>query len=110
MRRALGLLDPQSGERVADMFCGLGNFTLLIARSGACVVGVEGSPERVRRAAENAAANGLDDLVEYRVANLFEATVETLAALGRFNKMLMAASPDCMRYRRYAAAHRCRVP
>jgi 23S rRNA (uracil1939-C5)-methyltransferase len=89
VRRALSLLDPQPGERVADMFCGLGNFTLPIARSGACVIGVEGSPELVRRATENAAANGLDGLAEYRVANLFEATPETLAALGRFDKMLI---------------------
>ena len=89
VRRALSLLDPQPGERVADMFCGLGNFTLPIARSGACVMGVEGSPELVRRATENAAANGLDGLAEYRVANLFEATTETLAALGRFDKMLI---------------------
>jgi 23S rRNA (uracil1939-C5)-methyltransferase len=89
VRRALSLLDPQPGERVADMFCGLGNFTLPIARSGACVMGVEGSPELVRRATENAAANGLDGLAEYRVANLFEATAETLAALGRFDKMLI---------------------
>jgi 23S rRNA (uracil1939-C5)-methyltransferase len=89
VRRALRLLDPQPGERVADMFCGLGNFTLPIARSGACVMGVEGSPELVRRATENAAANGLDGLAEYRVANLFEATAETLAALGCFDKMLI---------------------
>ena len=40
VRRALTLLDPQPGERVADMFCGLGNFTLPIARSGARVVGI----------------------------------------------------------------------
>jgi 23S rRNA (uracil1939-C5)-methyltransferase len=83
------LLAPQPGERIADMFCGLGNFTLPIARAGARVVGVEGSPELVRRATENALANGLDDLAEYRVANLFETTPETLAALGRFDRMLI---------------------
>jgi len=69
VRRALALLDPQAGERIADMFCGLGNFTLPIARSGARVLGVEGSAELVRRATENAAANGLDILAEYRLAN-----------------------------------------
>ncbi len=89
VRRALALLDPQPDERIADMFCGLGNFTLPIARSGARVVGIEGSADLVRRAAENAAANGLDAQVEYGVANLFEATTETLAALGRFDKMLI---------------------
>jgi 23S rRNA (uracil1939-C5)-methyltransferase len=39
----LGFLDPQPGERIADMFCGIGNFTLPIARSGAKVHGMEGS-------------------------------------------------------------------
>ena len=89
VRRALALLDPQRDERIADMFCGLGNFTLPIARSGAQVVGIEGSAGLVRRAAENAAANGLQGRVEYGVANLFEASPKTLAALGHFDKMLI---------------------
>ncbi len=89
VRRAMSLLDPQPGERIADMFCGLGNFTLPMARLGAQVLGVEGSAELVRRAGENAAANGLSQQVEYGVANLFEATPETLAAIGHFDKMLI---------------------
>jgi 23S rRNA (uracil1939-C5)-methyltransferase len=94
VRRAMNLLAPQAGERVADMFCGLGNFTLPIARSGASVVGIEGSVELVCRAAENAAANGLAGRVEYAVANLFEATPETVAALGYFDKMLIDPPRD----------------
>lgn len=94
VRRAMALLAPQAGERIADMFCGLGNFTLPIARSGATVVGVEGSIDLVRRAAENAAANGLAQQVEYRVANLFEATPDTLTALGHFDKMLIDPPRD----------------
>ena len=43
VRRALRLLAPQPGERIADLFCGLGNFALPIARSGAQVLGIEGS-------------------------------------------------------------------
>lgn len=89
VRRALGLLDPQPGERIADMFCGLGNFTLPIARSGAQVVGVEGSPALVKRGRESAMANGLGDRVEFGVANLFECTEESLAKLGHFDKMLI---------------------
>ena len=89
VRRAMALLDPRPGERIADMFCGLGNFTLPIARLGAQVVGVEGSRDLVRRAGENAAANGLAEKVEYGVANLFEATPASLAALGHFDKMLI---------------------
>lgn len=89
VRRALYLLDAQPGERVADLFCGLGNFTLPIARSGASVVGVEGSSALVRRGRENAVLNGLGDSVEFAVANLFECTPESLAALGRVDKMLI---------------------
>lgn len=89
VRRSLRLLDPQPGERIADMFCGLGNFTLPIARSGAMVLGVEGSEGLVRRGRENAAANGLADRVEFGVANLFECTEVSLAALGSFDKMLI---------------------
>ena len=89
VRRALALLAPQRGERIADMFCGLGNFTLPIARSGAQVVGIEGSAELVRRAAENAAHNGLAGQVEYAESNLFTMTPEALAALGFFDRMLI---------------------
>jgi 23S rRNA (uracil1939-C5)-methyltransferase len=89
VRRSLRLLDPQPGERIADMFCGLGNFTLPIARSGATVIGVEGSEGLVQRGRESAAANGLADRVEFCVANLFECSDASLAALGHFNKMLI---------------------
>ena len=89
VRRALYLLDAQPGERVADLFCGLGNFTLPIARSGATVVGVEGSPALVERGRENAVVNGLADKVEFAAANLFECTPESLAALGHVDKMLI---------------------
>lgn len=89
VRRALRLLDPQPGERIADMFCGLGNFTLPIARSGAQVVGIEGSPALVERGRQSARSNGLADRVEFGVANLFECTPESLARLGRFDKMLI---------------------
>ncbi|HTH94790.1 MAG TPA: 23S rRNA (uracil(1939)-C(5))-methyltransferase RlmD [Rhodocyclaceae bacterium] len=89
LRRALKLLDPQPGERVADMFCGLGNFTLPIARTGATVVGVEGAKALVDRALENAKLNGLDEHTEFGVSNLFEATEESIAALGHFDRMLI---------------------
>ncbi|MEY3201874.1 MAG: rRNA ((1939)-C(5))-methyltransferase RlmD [Pseudomonadota bacterium] len=89
IRRAMRLLDPKPHERVADMFCGLGNFTLPIARLGAEVLGVEGSRALLDRAAENAAANGLAARCTYTEANLFEITPESLAAMGRFDKMLI---------------------
>jgi len=56
---ALGLLDPQPTDRVLDLFCGLGNFTLPLARRVGEVVGVEGEAGLVARARENAERNGL---------------------------------------------------
>lgn len=61
-RLACDLLDLQSGERVLDLFCGLGNFSLPLARrvgETGKVVGVEGSAEMTERAKMNAAANGI---------------------------------------------------
>lgn len=89
VRRALGLLAVRPGETVADMFCGLGNFTLPLARLGAQVVGVEGSAPLIARARENAVANGLDGRIAYHVANLFEVTPGQLAGWGRFGRMLI---------------------
>lgn len=94
MRRAMQLLDPQPGERIADLFCGLGNFSLPIARSGARVMGIEGSDTLVTRASENARANGLEANSEFHAANLFEVTDDSLAALGTFDKMLIDPPRD----------------
>ena len=58
---ALGLLDAQPNERVLDLFCGLGNFTLPLARSVREVVGVEGDVGLVKRAQANALHNGIDN-------------------------------------------------
>ena len=59
---AIDLLDLKPGERVLDLFCGLGNFSLPLARQvgdTGFVIGVEGSSEMTQRAKMNAAANGL---------------------------------------------------
>ena len=89
VRRALALLDPRPNDRIADFFCGIGNFTLPIARRGADVVGIEGSAALVQRAADNAAANGLATRATFRVADLFAATPESLEALGPLDKILV---------------------
>src|SRR4030095_2140541 len=52
--KALQLLDPQPGERIADLFCGLGNFSLPLAARGAQVIGFEGASDLVGRARKNA--------------------------------------------------------
>jgi 23S rRNA (uracil1939-C5)-methyltransferase len=89
VRRAITLLDPQPGERIADFYCGLGNFTLPIAKRGADVVGVEGSAALVRRAQQNAERNGLAGRATFVVANLFAATPESVEALGALDKILI---------------------
>ena len=94
VRRAIMLLAPQPGERIADFFCGLGNFTLPIARRGAFAVGVEGAASLVKRAAENAVRNGLADRTQFLTANLFAATPETVAALGPLNRALIDPPRD----------------
>ena len=86
--RAVRYLDPQPHERIADLFCGLGNFTLPLAKRAAEVVGIEGSAALTQRAVANARANGLPN-AQFASADLFAATPETLAALGRFDKMLL---------------------
>ncbi|MGB4922580.1 MAG: methyltransferase domain-containing protein, partial [Candidatus Nitrotoga sp.] len=92
--RAVRLLNPQPNERIADLFCGLGNFTLPIARSGAQVVGIEGSPALVQRAAQNAAFNDLAGNTQFSVMNLFEIDEAALAQLGHFDKMLIDPPRD----------------
>jgi 23S rRNA (uracil1939-C5)-methyltransferase len=70
----------------------LGNFTLPIARSGAQVIGLEGSAALVRRAMQSADLNGLK--VEFREDNLFEVTETSLAALGHFDRWLIDPPRD----------------
>lgn len=89
VRRALRLLAPQPGERIADLFCGLGNFTLPIARSGARVIGIEGSAGLIERARSNAVLNALDSDASFEVADLFIAGADALAAHGPFDKLLI---------------------
>ena len=92
--RAMRLLNPRPGERIADLFCGLGNFTLPIARSGAQVVGIEGSAALVKRAMQNAEFNGLSANTEFREMNLFEVNEAMLAQLGHFDRMLIDPPRD----------------
>ncbi|MBT9489053.1 MAG: 23S rRNA (uracil(1939)-C(5))-methyltransferase RlmD [Rubrivivax sp.] len=87
VQRALSRLSPQPGERVIDWFCGLGNFTLPIARRGAQVLGIEGAATLVARARANAALNGL--AAEFDTRNLFELTPADLEALGAVDRWLI---------------------
>jgi 23S rRNA (uracil1939-C5)-methyltransferase len=85
---ALRLLDPQPGERILDLFCGLGNFTLPLARVAAQVVGVEGEAGLVARARGNAARNRLGN-VEFHAADLAKDLASEPWMRAGFDKLLL---------------------
>ncbi|MCW8127618.1 23S rRNA (uracil(1939)-C(5))-methyltransferase RlmD [Microbulbifer halophilus] len=86
--RAVELLDPQPGERVLDLFCGLGNFTLPLARRAGEVVGVEGEGALTQRGIDNAARNGLDN-VQFHAADLTRDILSHSWAGGGFDRILL---------------------
>ena len=92
--KALRLLEVQPEDRVADLFCGLGNFTLPLATQGSEVVGIEGSTTLTERALENAQANGLSAKTSFFTRNLFEVTTDDLIALGKFDRILVDPPRD----------------
>ena len=94
VKRAVDMLDPQPGERVGDLFCGLGNFTLALATRGAGVVGMEGSPGLVARAQRNAEANGLADRTHFLAHDLYSDAAGALARLGPVDKLLIDPPRD----------------
>jgi len=65
------VLELQAATRILDLFCGLGNFSLALARSGKSVVGLEGNSNAVLRARSNAARNGLTDRVVFESVDLY---------------------------------------
>lgn len=71
VERAISLLEINNNDDVLELFCGLGNFTLPLAKRAASVVAVEGDKGLVERARDNAVANNLDNIT-YHVANLME--------------------------------------
>ncbi len=85
---ALELLDAGPDERVLDLFCGLGNFTLPLARTVREVVGVEGEAGLVARAKENAARNGLDN-AQFFAADLTQDQRQTPWMRQGFDKLLL---------------------
>jgi len=90
--RAVRLLAPQPGEHLVDWFCGLGNFTLPLAREvgpAGRVRGIEGSPALVERARANARLNGLAERTVFDARNLFELAPEDLRGLGAADRWLI---------------------
>lgn len=69
--RAIELLDPREDDRVLDLYCGIGNFSLPLARRSGSVLGIEGERTLVARAKANAERNGIGN-AEFRCADLSE--------------------------------------
>ena len=87
--RAIRLLDVKEVDRVLDLFCGIGNFTLPLARKAKQVLGIEGLESLTTRAKANAEHNGLVDKVSFMQSDLFEVTAETIASWGKAERWLM---------------------
>jgi len=99
--RALEWLDVGQDDRVLDLFCGLGNFTIPMAVRAGSVVGVEGDERMVKRGQENAERNQLNN-VSFHAANLqTDFTGASWAAEG-FDKILIdpprSGAMDVVRY------------
>jgi len=94
VRRAVDLLDPKPRERVGDLFCGLGNFTLALATRGAAVTGMEGLASLTARGEENARANGLQDLARFVTFDLYVDAPGAIARLGPVEKLLVDPPRD----------------
>lgn len=87
--RAIRLLEVKPTDRVLDLFCGIGNFTLPLARKAKQVLGIEGLESLTTRAKTNAQHNGLADKASFMQSDLFLVTTETIAAWGKAERWLM---------------------
>jgi 23S rRNA (uracil1939-C5)-methyltransferase len=85
---AMALLKPQKTDRILDLFCGLGNFSLPLALDAAYVIGVEGSTEMVKRAGQNAVLNHIDN-IEFYADNLMLAHSESPWRTQTYTKALI---------------------
>ncbi|HYF98091.1 MAG TPA: 23S rRNA (uracil(1939)-C(5))-methyltransferase RlmD [Coxiellaceae bacterium] len=88
IKQALSLLDLQATDSVLDLFCGIGNFSLPIARHAAKVIGVEGDVSAVKQAQANAALNNIHN-AEFYTSNLFENISGQAWAQQNFTKILL---------------------
>lgn len=86
--RVLDFMTLDAADRVLDLFCGLGNFTLPMAKRSAYVLGVEGDAGLIRRAQENAQRNQLEN-AEFICTDLTKTDQLQKIEAGSFNKVLL---------------------
>lgn len=88
VKQAISLLDLKKDDNVLDLFCGIGNFTLPIARHVHQVTGVEGSDDMIVRASNNAKHNKIEN-VDFHTANLMETLTNAAWTNRHYNKILL---------------------
>ena len=88
VEQAIAWLDVESSDRVLDLFCGLGNFSLPLAKLAKEVIGVEGIDDMVLKATDNAQINQLKNVAFYQ-ANLEEEMTTQAWAGQKFDKILL---------------------
>jgi 23S rRNA (uracil1939-C5)-methyltransferase len=86
--RVIELMQPQADEQILDLFCGLGNFSLPLARYAGAVTGVEGDSSLVQRAGENTVRNGITN-VRFQVGNLMNEDISHAFLAQHWNKILL---------------------
>lgn len=88
IKQAIELLHLNENDHVLDLFCGIGNFTLPIAKFSHHVTGIEGGIDMITRAKDNAHRNGIQN-VEFFAANLQEPPVQSTWMKAKYSKILL---------------------
>ncbi len=87
IKEVLEALEPEAGDKILDLFCGLGNFTLPLAKSGAQTVGIDIVPEMIESARQNADRLGL--AARFYACNLEEAFEKEAWAKAEYSKVIL---------------------
>ena len=88
LSQAVNLLDLQPTDKVLDLFCGIGNFTLPCAKTAAKVIGFEGAGDAVKQARQNAEINNIDNC-EFFTEDLFNETDYHPVLTQKFDKVIL---------------------